>query len=63
MEWQPIETAPKDGSQFLAYADGAYHVCYHINALIKGVYCPRWFNGEYCISPTHWVQLPAPPTA
>lgn len=64
MEWQPIETAPKDG-KCLLYVEtdngGEFHVL------------PRdkrgdWiYEGEptYCqcgyFNPTHWVPLPEPP--
>ena len=61
MEWQPIETAPKDGHAILA-SDPAWH----------GVPCPMFWNGEEwqhwfrselygAYDPTHWMPLPAPP--
>ncbi len=55
--WQPIETAPKDGSEVLVW--GTSHVYL------------AWFeNGEWWISHrahvhapvTHWMPLPAPPS-
>lgn len=55
--WQPIETAPKDGTQLLLWSNrptvGAYGQRYQ-----------NWFTipGEYTCRPTHWMPLPEPPT-
>lgn len=70
MEWQPIETAPKDGTPYLAVemAGGKaidWAVCsWHVTS--KG---RKWMNvlgsaGHDCeptIDPTHWTPLPEPP--
>lgn len=71
MEWQPIETAPKDGRMVLL-AESGY------------VECGFWHDGSECyghrggagwfseedrhnlltarnVHPTHWMPLPAPP--
>lgn len=62
-EWQPIESAPKDGVEVLAYfEDGG---CY-VAACRDGV----WIEGNYLnpkdapelFTPTHWMPLPDPPT-
>jgi hypothetical protein len=67
-EWSPIETAPKDGTQILAYARGFagqkfYGVAeWALNG--PGKIQPHqegWF-WAFAIRPTHWVPLPAPPT-
>lgn len=60
--WQPIETAPKDGTNVLlcCYNNGKY-VSIHMACYAKGVdgnY--RWY-GEYDGYETHWMPLPAPP--
>lgn len=59
-EWQPIETAPKDGSRFLTYKR---------NKRVGDVYAIHKWVGKkfqavgpsYNPSPTHWMPLPAAP--
>jgi hypothetical protein len=63
--WQPIETAPKDGTTILVCG----HAC-------EGYYVAdvKWVFGEWCLfdpcddthsypsyDHTHWMPLPAPP--
>ena len=60
MEWQPIETAPKDGSIVLIYRDGY---------VIDQACC--WYSKEFeywtpvggyiFMGATHWMPLPEPP--
>lgn len=67
MEWQPIETAPKDGTAILAYAPdigrGFYGVAQwaHSDPDFPQT-VPGWF-WPFAIRPTHWMPLPPPPTA
>jgi hypothetical protein len=58
MEWQPIETAPKDRS-ILVYGCDSYCVVWWYasrKSWTDGDYI--WANGEQW---THWMQLPDPP--
>ena len=67
MEWQPIETAPKDGTRVLLIdADDAGTVCWgewsdwdEVPECrdIGDIGC----NGQYDYQPTHWMPLPSPP--
>ena len=69
-EWQPIETAPKDGTPVLVaqprdkhgwwidVAENFYEVDEHLDATDK------WLGREsHSVScrPTHWMPLPEPP--
>jgi len=55
--WQPIETAPRDGTPVLAYWPG--------EAAMFGVVMwdgDDWRESEYVWRyPTHWMPLPQPP--
>ena len=60
--WQPIETAPKDGTRVLLYGNGAgvqWQVSeWVIEDKFAGWYPWDWPDYE---EPTHWMQLPEPP--
>jgi len=68
MNWQPIETAPKDGRRVLVWIDDpkllrdGYPICfarlwfYDDGSLGGGA---EGFNGKWDI--THWMPLPEPP--
>jgi hypothetical protein len=58
MEWQPIETAPKDGSVIIVNNYGI-DVGYW-SAAYNG-----WLTGgsRTVASPTHWLPVPELPTA
>jgi hypothetical protein len=61
-KWQPIETAPKDGTEILTFRDGVISQCGWKDDLF-GEKCwghaswsyPQWSQ------PTHWMPLPEPP--
>lgn len=56
-QWQPIETAPKDGTRILLW-DG-----YMMYTGSKGLRTGGWHSNGERVVPTHWQPLPAPPTA
>lgn len=62
-EWQPIETAPKDG-KILAMKNGEVFVSWLVDYHHTG---PRWtyhaLDGLWPWLPTHWMPLPEPPRA
>jgi hypothetical protein len=72
-EWQPIETAPKDGRHILVYP-GTYNGVTASPARWErddGVKAPRpyWLRLDAwsviksrCLTPTHWMPMPEPPT-
>jgi len=58
--WQPIETAPKDGSDILVFESGFWHIVYWNKQL-------SWWDTVDCVessdfNPTHWQPLPTAPT-
>jgi len=76
-EWQPIETAPKDGTYIILYQPKTlttYDVI-KIGAWVNGLYKDEtkkgWLVSFYCddycdnyglfIKPTHWMPIPKKP--
>lgn len=71
MQWQRIETAPKDGSKFLGYwpdvsdfgqADNACEVRTWWNETEQRYESP-FETGSWENDPTAWMPLPEPPCA
>ena len=67
MTWQPIETAPKDGTRVLIYQPaGMWRSC-NRGARIDLAYWHQPGNAEKpgfwmpTSRPTHWMPLPDPP--
>jgi hypothetical protein len=67
MNWQPIETAPKDGTKVLVYEErlGIMHVASLQSAQYGEL---QWLVGEFdydfpylFTQPSHWMPLPEPP--
>lgn len=77
MDWQPIETAPRDGTGILVWTErGCFSVEWNGPSLPRfeqneSAYSDGWYvdNGSRDLydlrgpSPTHWMPLPEPPTA
>ncbi|HYC66687.1 DUF551 domain-containing protein [Brevundimonas sp.] len=66
VEWQPIETAPKDGQGVLAICATAYSPVSHVTWWLDGwVHYSRpaekWHGGVGKWFPTHWMPLPEAP--
>jgi hypothetical protein len=57
MEWQPIETAPKDGTKVLIVDDDGV---VDVAAYLIGKRYGYWDTETFCC-PTHWMPLPPPP--
>ena len=76
-DWQPIETAPKDGTKILVGRDGhqtttGVWVEDKGRTLVPDLNEPYWekfdhswwdvvFSEDEWFSPTHWMPLPEPP--
>lgn len=62
MGWQPIETAPKDGTTVLTWTKGLTEDEGAIMPMrwssTRG-WCEYW--GNHDLFPTHWMPLPEPP--
>ena len=67
MKWQPIETAPKDGTDILAFRPRPKR-----SSTVHGIISVRWsWLSDKWVSNwankdvgqiTHWMPLPEPPT-
>lgn len=64
LEWQPIETAPKDGSKLLTMklVDGVAR-CHEVNEwndpAKTGLGSLGWWKSTALYAPTHWMHLPS----
>ncbi len=59
-EWQPINTAPKDGTTILGYwCNGEMSP----GSICDGEWVPEWEQDQPWSMPTHWMPLPPPPAA
>lgn len=65
-EWQPIETAPKDGTNILVFTPKGKARA----GVVCGIHCGWWTtlfdewttsDGDCEMDPTHWMPLPEPP--
>lgn len=63
--WPSIETAPKDGTEFLASQDGEVYQCrWSIKDDGQGSRQAGWYDlvGRSFEQPTHWLPLPPAPS-
>lgn len=61
MNWQPIETAPKDGEYILVYAGRVTVAWFSDGEWLDGMNHDGYEHETH--SPTHWMPLPPPPEA
>ena len=63
-EWQPIETAPIDGTEFIGYSERCSMNVVHYGMSDDGEGWLIWagFCTQLIEVPTHWMPLPKPPT-
>jgi hypothetical protein len=68
LQWQPIETAPRDGTPILAREKGAGPAVYMMCAMWSGSELEGWripgargWTNARWFHPTHWMHLPPPP--
>ena len=70
-DWQPISTAPKDGTQILAYGPYVWEDYWKSGFDRTGWAVIYWENDGWRLAnanpyadymdPTHWIPLPEPP--
>jgi hypothetical protein len=72
-KWQPISTAPRDGTDILGcyawtMADGVYRIGWIADGYLDGhfdggrwVFASLGIDPEEYSAPTHWMRLPDPP--
>jgi hypothetical protein len=58
-EWQPIETAPKNGEHILVFAGNYQYVMRMGSFGFHLITSPATILPPY--KPTHWMPLPEPP--
>ncbi len=60
--WQPIETAPLDGSEIIvwSYREDAFVAFWH-GPSNSWLWTSRDLSGDERLDPTHWQPLPPPP--
>jgi hypothetical protein len=65
-DWQPIDTAPKDGTEVLGYSDERdpkIELIRYLGAdFVDGDLICKWLDRDEAEFPaTHWMPLPKPP--
>lgn len=62
MEWQPIDTAPKDGTLFMAWCPKSKLSLMVFNNPIESETWSLTGPSYVVPEPTHWMPLPSPPS-
>ena len=73
MMWQPIETAPKDGTIVFLFSNGeTVRGSFRVDDGFTGHDFPEWLDDSFDdwttgysarpLTPTHWMPLPNPPS-
>jgi hypothetical protein len=61
-DWQPIKTAPKDGTPILCFTpDGEFSAITGIDVLWFDMGAWLYDAEPVLFQPTHWMPLPDPP--
>lgn len=60
-QWQPIETAPRDGTEILAVESGSISCVRYIQNVGWRDYSDIGAAGIDPLEPTHWMPLPCAP--
>jgi hypothetical protein len=58
-KWQPIDTAPRDGTRILAWFPPNVQALDGDMAIVQW-YAGSWYSGFF-VDPTMWQPLPPPP--
>ena len=63
--WQPIETAPKDGTEILVLSGGNKYLVSWTETMIQKGWAEAYFPGEDFSwhMPTHWLPIPPNPVS
>jgi hypothetical protein len=63
-DWQPIETAPKDGTDILVYRPKAnkYVPKVGVDWFDASYLGGKWMKSNQYFQPTRWMPMPEPPT-
>ena len=59
-EWQPIKSAPRDGTRIIVYRPGKHN---YPKVAVDFCHAPIncWWHSPSDGQPTHWMPLPEPP--
>lgn len=61
MDWQPIETAPKDYQEIITFSSNGITIARWYEENQEWVHQYELLSLDAVASPTHWMPLPKPP--